>query len=135
MKKIFIYLIIVFTLIVNIYLIFCWQPQEKNITHENTSDEVVSYKNNLYKIDKNEILTRLSSDDKKDLEKILKKLSTFDMGKVKEYFENSNDDEGVVNGFWLLKKRLAGEDYKKVEDISASYLYIDKIHKEMKNKK
>lgn len=135
MKKIFIYLIITFTLIVNIYLIFCWQPQGKNVAHENTSEEVVSYKNNLYKIDKNQILARLSSDDKKDLEKILKRLSTLDMGKIKEYFEDSNDDEGVVNSFLLLKKRLADEDYKKVEEISAPYLYIDQIHKEMKNKK
>lgn len=135
MKKIFIYLIITFTLIVNIYLIFSWQPQEKNVAHENTSEEVVSYKNNLYKTDKNQILAKLSSDDKKDLEKILKKLSTLDMGKIKEYFEDSNDDEGVVNGFLLLKKRLADEDYKKVEEISTPYLYIDQIHKEMKNKK
>lgn len=125
----------ILTLIVNIYLIFYWQPQEKDFAKENASEEVVSYKSNIYKIDKNQILKRISSDDKKDLEKILKKLSTLDMGKIKEYFEDTNDDEGVVNSFLLLKKRLTNDDYKKIEEISDSYLDINQIHKKMKNKK
>lgn len=135
MKKIFVYSVMIVTLIINIYFIFYWQPQEKYVAHENKSEEVISYQNNLYKIDKNQILVSLSSDEKKDLEKIFKKLSTLDMGKIKEYFEDKNDNEGVVNSFLLLKKRLAEEDYKRVEEISAPYLDIDQIHKEMKNKK
>jgi hypothetical protein len=135
MKRFFVYLTLTFTLIINIYLIFCWQPQGKNVVHENTSEEVVSYKKSLYKIDKNQILEELSSDDKKNLDEILKKLSTLDMGKIKGYFEESNDDEGVVNSFTLLKKRLKNDDYKKIEDISSSFLDIDKINQEIKNKK
>ncbi|MDR3595480.1 hypothetical protein [Clostridium sp.] len=135
MKRFFVYLTLTFTLLINIYLIFCWQPQGKNVVHENTSEEVVSYKKSLYKIDKNQILEELSSDDKKNLDEILKKLSTLDMGKIKGYFEESNDDEGVVNSFTLLKKRLKNDDYKKIEDISSSFLDIDKINQEIKNKK
>lgn len=135
MKKIFIYIIMIFTLVINIYFIFFWQPQEKNVAHGSAAEEVISYKNNLYKIDKNQILASLSSDDKKDLEKIFKKLSTLDMGKIKEYFEDSNDDEGLINSFLLLKKRLAAGDYKRIDEICAPYLDIEQIHKEIKNKK
>ena len=134
MKKIFIYLTLIFTLILNIYLIFCWQPKGE-IIDKNNSEQVVSYKKNLYKIDKNQILEKLSSDDKKDLEKILKKLSTLDMGKLKEYFEGLDDNNGVINSFILLKKRLTSDDYKRVEEIESPFLDIDEINKQIKKKK
>lgn len=134
MKRFVVCVTLIFTLIVNICLIFYWQPQEKNIENKNISKEVVSYEKNLYKIDKNQILEKLSSDDKKDLEKILKKLSTLDMGKIKENFEGS-DNDGIIKSFMLIKKRLADDDYKRIEEISSPFLDIDEIHKEMKKYK
>ena len=132
MKKIFIWLILIFTVSINIYLAFCWQPEGKRVIQEYNSNEVISYEKKLYKIDKNKILEKLSSDDKRNLEKITKKLSTLDMRKIKGYFEDLNDEKGVINTFVLLKKRLSSDDYKKIEEISNSFLDMDEINKEIK---
>lgn len=131
MKKILIYLILVFAIIINIYLIFCWQPQGKGVIKEQVSKETLSYSRSLYKIDKGKVLEQLSVEDKKDLEKILKKLSTFDMGKIKEYYEDSNEEEGIIDTFKLLKKRLTTEDYKRIEEIASSFLDIESINEEI----
>jgi hypothetical protein len=84
-------------------------------------------------MDKEKALEQLSSEDKKEFEKILKKLSTFDMGKVKEYYNDEDEDEGITNVFKLLKKRLSDEDYKKIEQISSSFIELDKVNEKMKN--
>jgi len=133
MKKILIYLILICVVIANIYLIFYWEPQSKVVTQPKDSKEVVSYSKSVYKLEKGKILEKLSSGDKKDLEKIIKKLSTFDIGKIKEYYEELDDEEGAINIFTLLKKRLTIEDYERVHEISASFLDFNSIEKKIKN--
>jgi hypothetical protein len=133
MKRILIYLVLIFAVIANIYLMFYWEPQSKVVAQPKDSKEVVSYSKSIYKLEKGKILEKLSSNDKKDLEKIIKKLSTFDIGKIKEYYENFNDEEGVVNIFRLLKKRLTIEDYERIHEISASFLDFNSIEKKIKN--
>ena len=59
------------------------------IIQEKVSKETISYSKSVYKLDKGRVLEKLSSDDKKEFEKIIKKLSTIDIGKIKEYYENS----------------------------------------------
>ncbi len=132
MKKICIYLFSIFIIVTNIYLIFFWQPQSKVINNDNTSKETISYNQTLFKVNKEKALEQLSSEDRKDFEKILKKLSTFDMGKIKEYYENENEEEGITNAFKLLKRRLSDEDYKKIEKISSSFIELDKVNEKMK---
>lgn len=132
MKKVLIYLIFFIALFANIYLIFYWEPQSKNGIQEKASKETLSYSTTLYKVGKEKALEQLSDNDKKDLEKIINKLSAFDIGKIKDYYADSNEDEGIVDIFSLLKKRLATEDYKKIEEISNSFLDIKGIEKEIK---
>jgi hypothetical protein len=133
MKRILIYLILICVVIANIYLIFFWQPQGKGVSQPKDSQEVVSYSKSVYKLEKGKVLEKLSSGDKKDLEKIIKKLSTFDMGKIKEYYEELDDEEGAINIFTLLKKRLTVEDYERIHEISASFLDFNSIEKKIKN--
>ena len=133
MKKIVLYLLLIFAVITNIYLIFYWQPQNKVINQEAVSKETISYSKSVYKLEKGKVLEQLSSQDKKDFYKILKKLSSFDIGKVKEYYENSNDEEGIKNIFSLLKKRLTTEDYQRMKEISYSFLDLDRINVIIKN--
>jgi hypothetical protein len=133
MKRILIYLVLIFAVIANIHLMFYWEPQSKVVSQPKDSKEVVSYSKSIYKLEKGKILEKLSSNDKKDLEKIIKKLSAFDIGKIKEYYENFNDEEGVVNIFRLLKKRLTIEDYERIHEISASFLDFNSIEKKIKN--
>lgn len=127
MKRILIYLFLIGAVITNIYLIFFWQPSSKIVAEQPISKEVVSYSKPVYKVDKEKVLERLSADDKREFDKIINRLSAFDIGKIKDYYEDSNDEEGVVNIFKLLKKRLTIEEYKRIYEISASFLEFDNI--------
>jgi len=133
MKKVAIYLILVFTVMINIYLIFYWEPGNRVVNKEYSSKEAISYSKSVYKLDKEKALEKLSPDDKKNFEKIIGKLSAFDLGKMKNYYEDSNDEEGTVNVFKLLRKRLTTEDYKQIHEISASFLDLERIDERIKN--
>lgn len=132
MKRILIYLSLICAIIANIYLIFYWQPKNKVVVQKEVSKEVVSYSKSLYKFEKEDSLQQLSPENKKEFEKIMKKLSTFDAGKIREYYEYSNEEEGILNIFKLLKKRLTTEDYKKIQEIGSLFLDIDRINEEIK---
>ncbi len=133
MKKVVIYLILVFAVIINIYLIVYWEPGNRAVNKEEISKEAISYSKSVYKLEKEKTLEKLSYDDKKDFEKIIRKLSAFDLGKIKDYYEDSNDEEGTVNIFKLLRKRLTTEDYKQIHEISASFLDLERIDQRIKN--
>jgi len=127
MKRILIYLFLICAVIANLYLIFYWEPQRKAVTQPKDSQEVLSYSKSVYKLEKGKVLEKLSSSEKREFEKIIKKLSAFDIGKIKEYYEGSDDEEGAVNIFNLLKKRLTMEDYTRIHEISASFLDFESI--------
>lgn len=133
MKKILIYLFSMFIIILNAYLIFYWQPQSNEGIKIDKCKEATSYSKTLYKIDKEKAFKQLSSDDRRDFEKILKKLSAFDMGRIREYYDDSNEEEGIISAFKLLKKRLSNEDYKRIEEISSSSIEMDEINNIIKN--
>ena len=133
MKRILIYLFLICTVIANVYLIFYWEPQKNVVTQPKDSKEVLSYSKSVYKLEKGKVLERLSSSEKRDFEKIIKKLSAFDIGKIKEYYENTNDEEGAVNIFKLLKRRLTIEDYERMHEISSSFVDFEIIDGRMKN--
>ena len=133
MKKFSTYLLLVCAVMINIYLVFYWNPQNKVINQDKDSKETISYSNSIYRLEPEKALEQLSSDDRKDFEKIIKKLSTFDIGKIKEYYEDSNEKEGIKNIFELLHKRLTTEDYKRIREISHSFLDLEGIDEVIKN--
>jgi hypothetical protein len=133
MKRIVMYMLLVCAVIINIYLIFYWEPQNRVINQEEVSKETMSYSKSVYKLEKGKVLEQLSSDDRKDFEKIIKKLSTIDIGKIKEYYENSNEEESVKSIFTLLKKRLTTEDYQRIKEISCSFLDLERLNIIIKN--
>ena len=128
MKRIITYLILVLAVIINIYLIFYWEPQNRVINQEDVSSETLSYSKSLYKLDMENVLEQLSSDDRKDFEKIIKKLSAFDIGKIKEYYENLSEEESIKKIFTLLKKRLTTEDYQRMKKISYPFLDLERFN-------
>jgi hypothetical protein len=136
MKRLLMYLFIICAIITNIYFIFVWEPSGKVAVQQNDfalqktpTKEVISYSKLVYKFDKEKILERLPSDDRKEFDKIINRLSAFDIGKIKEYYEDYNDEEGAVNICNLLEKRLTIEDYKRIREISSSLLEFDNIEK------
>ena len=133
MKKKLLYLFSVCIVLINIYLMFYWEPQSKVLTQEVISKEAMSYSQGVYEVDKGKVLERLSADDKRDLEKIIKKLSAYDLGKIKEYYDDYNDEEGAISIFRLLRRRLTTEDYKQIHEISSSFLDLERIEQKTKN--
>lgn len=127
MKRIVMYLFLIFAVIINIYLIFYWEPQNRVINQDGISNEVLSNSKSADKLEMGKILEQLSSNDRKDFEKIIKKLSTLDIGKIKEYYENSKEDEGIKSIFRILKKRLTTEDYERIKEISYSFLDLERL--------
>src|SRR5471030_3268217 len=133
MRKIWICLFLTFTVIINIYLIFYWNPPNEVIVQKEVGKEAISYSKSLYKLDKEKILEQLSPLNKKAFEKVIKKLSTSDLGKIKEYYRDSNKKEGIINIIRLLRKRLTKEDYEKIQEISSSFVDLDQINERLKN--
>lgn len=127
MKRTLTVIFMCFALAMNIYLIFYWQPKDAKVitTSNNDSVSVLSYSKSMYKVNKNNIMNILSEDDKKDLTKIICKLSTSDIGKVKEAFDLEDENEGLVTAFKVFKTRLSTQDYKKIRDIFSKFIDID----------
>ncbi|RII32435.1 hypothetical protein D2A34_22410 [Clostridium chromiireducens] len=132
MKKYLIGLFLFITVIMNIYLVFYWEPQGQMSAKKEDVETVVSYTKSIYKVNKGKILEQLSPENKKELEQIMKKLSALDMGRIKEYYEEPDEEKGVINAFKLLKKRLSSEDYNKLEQLSSSFLDIKRINEKIK---
>ncbi|MVX63868.1 hypothetical protein GKZ28_09210 [Clostridium chromiireducens] len=132
MKKYLIGLFLFMTVIMNIYLVFYWEPQSQMSAEKEDVETVVSYTKSIYKVNKGKILEQLSPENKKELEQIMKKLSALDMGRIKEYYEEPDEEKGVINAFKLLKKRLSSEDYNKLERLSSSFLDIKRINEKIK---
>lgn len=131
MKRFFTYLLLICVVLMNIYLIFYWHPVNSTYIEEDISAEVTSYSKSLYKINKKNVMYQLEDKEKKELEAIIYKLSAFDIGKIENYIEDSDEDRGAINMFKLLKKRLSGEDYNRIREICAIFLDIDELEKQM----
>lgn len=132
MKRYLIVLFLFITVIMNVYLVFYWEPQSQLGTQKEDVEAVASYTKSIYKVDKGKVFEQLSPENKKELEQIMKKLSSLDMGRIKEYYEESNEEKGVLDAFKLLKKRLSSEDYNKLQEISSSFLDIKRVNEKMK---
>ena len=68
------YLLLVCEIIINIYLISYWKHKTKSLIKKNVSKETLSYSKSIYNLELGRVLEQLSSDNRKDFEKIIKKL-------------------------------------------------------------
>ncbi|NFE74713.1 hypothetical protein JW813_02395 [Clostridium botulinum] len=128
MKRILTIIFMCFALLMNIYLIFYWQPNKDTkaiINKNNDSISVLSYSKSIYTVSKNNIINMLSEDDKKDLTRIVYKLSTSDIGRVKEAFNLEDENKGVITAFKVFETRLSTQDYKKIRGIFSKFIDID----------
>ncbi|WP_315081627.1 hypothetical protein [uncultured Clostridium sp.] len=127
MKRILTITFMCFALLMNIYLIFYWQPKDAKaiIARNNDSVSVLSYSKSMYTVNKNNIMNILSEDDKKDLTRIVYKLSTSDIGKVEEAFNLEDENEGLITAFKVFETRLSTQDYKKIRNIFSEFIDID----------
>lgn len=131
MKRFSAYLILMAAILMNIYLVFYWQPIKSTYIKNDVSKEVISYSKSIYKINKKDVINKLQDSDKKQLETIIYKLSAFDIAKINNYIEDSYEDRGIINTFKTLKKRLSEEDYKRIKEICSVFLDIDELEKQL----
>ncbi|NFO29994.1 hypothetical protein FDB41_06310 [Clostridium botulinum] len=128
MKRILTIIFMCFALLMNIYLIFYWQPNKDTkaiINKNNDSISVLSYSKSIYTVSKDNIINILSEDDKKDLTRIVYKLSTSDIGRVKEALNLEDENKGVITAFKVFETRLSTQDYKEIRGIFSKFIDID----------
>ena len=157
MKKIYLVLIFV-TIIINMYLIFMWNPSvnsidvtvssyesmgnildnnlDKNDTMSNLNNDKQKDNNILEKellySNQGELLENLNHKDIQDLNKILNKLSTSDLSKWSE-LKNEEDNDKIIEFFKLMNRRMSKEDYDKIKKIMGKILDIDIIESIIEN--
>ena len=151
MKKVYIMLIGV-TVVLNMYLIFGWNPYsnknnvavasyENDGSYNELNDN--DYKNNKqYGIEEAQVKSFFLNEDKsieslsdkniKELDNILNKLSTIDLEKWVLVKNNANNDN-VIEFFKIIHKRMSKEDYKKVKDIISEIIDVDRVEQVLKN--
>lgn len=126
MRKIIMYGVFVIAVLLNIYLIFVWTPEDFSV-NEKSEGTVYTY-SPVRTMDKDEILKRLSDDEKETLKLTLEKLSTFDMENIEENLEKGNEED-VRKAFALMNRRLPSDDYEKVKEILGEFININEIEK------
>ncbi|MGL5478206.1 MAG: hypothetical protein ACRDCB_04035, partial [Clostridium sp.] len=57
-----------------------------------------------------------------ELDKILKNISSVDIGKIEQYMSNNDSKKDVKDALSLLNKRLGKADYNKVIEILSPYV-------------
>lgn len=150
MKKIYLFLIFI-TVILNMYLIFGWNPySNKNdiaiTTYENVDNNIdidtISNLNNEYYGDNSKELSlclteqsaieSLSENERKELNGILCNMSTSDLGKWID-LENNTDNHNIIEFFRVIQKRLSVEEYEKVKVIIGKIIDVDRVETLLKN--
>lgn len=120
MKKIIIYSVMSIAVMMNVYLVFIWSPEEF-IDNVESKSVIYTYKP-TYTFDKEEVIRRLSG-DKGELKNILGRMSVFDMECVKSYL-NKGEEEEMKKAFSIMKRRLSNDDYRKVKEIFGEFIDI-----------
>lgn len=142
MKKIYLLLIFI-TVIFNMYLILEWNPYSTTNdiavnSYENIDINTVSDMNNNEQHEYNKFeeisfylseekgIESLSDKDRQELNNILCKLSTSDLGKWLD-LENNKDNHSVIEFFRIIQKRMSYDDYQKVRSIIEKIIDVDKV--------
>lgn len=135
MKKVITYVFMGFAVIMNAYLIFYWNPKDysyKTAKLDNDCISVISYSKPIYTKNKDTIEKNLCDEDKKDLNRIISKLSTTDIGRIKECLKIKDDTKSVVEIFKIFSTRLSSNDYLRVREICSDFIDIKYLDENLK---
>lgn len=140
MKRITLGIIMIICTAITSYVVFIWQPNENNISEKNakvyseddiameTIGESVPVESiSIFKVDKRSINESIKKEEKKVIDNIVNKVSTIDLGRIDNFLNKDNKEDGVRESLELLKKRLSNSDYKTIESILDEYIDFDVI--------
>lgn len=126
MKKIIIFIIFTFTLIINIALVLFWNTEIVEKDNKAESIEAFSDTSSLCKVSEVILIEQLDNNKSKEFDDILSSLSTFDISLVKQEI-NTCDQEQIIKAFKKLKRRLSENEYKRIEKILSPFIDIEKL--------
>lgn len=138
------YFIIIFiTIVINMYLIFIWNPginsggitvsayKNDDTILGNQVDEIGdSLEKESFYLEQGELLENLNEEDVQELNNILNNLSTSDLSKWLQLKQDGNNDN-LIEFFKLIKKRMSQHDYDKIKAIMGKILDVDRIESEI----
>lgn len=67
----------------------------------------------------------MTSEDRKTLTKMVKKLSMYDYARMINTIKNNGEEEAALDVLEILTKRLNNEEYNKIKGILDPYINID----------
>lgn len=134
MKKIIIFIIFIFTLVMNMSIALFWNPEMNNKKDDKMqSTAVFNNTRHLCKVDGVSLLEYLDNTQSKEFDSILSPLSTFEIELVKEELNTCSEDE-IIKAFKKLKRRLPEKEYKRIEEILSPFIDIEELEAILKNK-
>ncbi|MGL5084604.1 MAG: hypothetical protein ACRC68_02595 [Clostridium sp.] len=88
----------------------------ENISVENSGGK------SIFKVEVSEIEKKLLKYEKESVKQIVDKMSSIDVIKLKEKFDNENKEVGYREAFTLIKLRVSVKDYEEVKEILSKYI-------------
>lgn len=102
------------------------EPQSQNENNADVSSRSTCLNSNeLFRVNSQSIMSKLSGSDKLQLLYIISKLSKSDYKTIQNYLQNEDDAKGVVDTMKLLKKDLNQNDYGRVRGVASKFIYLN----------
>lgn len=107
------------------------EPQSQNENSTDLSSKSTCLNaSELFRVNSQSIIGKLSVSDKAQLLYIISKISKNDYKTIQNYLQNEDDAEGIVDTMKLLKKDLSQNDYDRVRDVASKFIdlkYLDSL--------
>lgn len=107
------------------------EPQSQNENNTDISSKSTCLNaSELFRVNSQSIISKLSVSDKAQLLYIISKLSKGDYKTIQNYLQNEDDAKGVVDTMKLLRKDLNHNDYGRVRGVASKFIdlnYLDSL--------
>ena len=145
MKKIFIGIVVLLSGFITLYTVLFWEPEatgdivklgdvidissekEVDVMTEENYVEVSEENNNLIKVN----IEDMTTDEYNELKKIITTLSTTDIGKIQDALKNESKENAIKKTVGILRTRLSGNNYEKIEKILSSYIDMNSFKEKL----
>lgn len=87
--------------------------------------------NKLFKVNKEEILYKLTKEEKKEIRTISKKLSMSDYTKIVSSIKNKGEMECCLEILDILNKRLDKQDYLTAKEVFEPYINVELLERKL----
>lgn len=75
-----------------------------------------------------EIINKIDSEEKEEINNVLKKLSITDCSKIDNFLNQEDNNKGLNEAFQFIRKRLSAEDYDRFQEILSKYVDFTNVN-------